>query len=301
MSDVPHPRIFAKDQPDETQDVEVISYLTMRQTLGWCGVLLPFVMLAGGWWLHGDWFTSISAYYYTGVGHVFVAILVTIGLFLLAYKGYPKKPGEWVSDNMLANVSGAAAIGVALFPTKMACGGFAEPPVIGLRTSCPPPYGDYRHLFGDDEVAWSTYQSWFADQIVTTSTTGYLHFTCAAVFFVTIAYMAGVHFRRERIAMDGRTRLKLWRDRLFLGCSLGMAGCLALIILYFLWENAPGVLPELRATIDVARPVFVLEAVAVVLFGLAWLAKGRQIMDDRAGSRSVFQKLAEGTGARQAI
>ena len=70
----------------------LISYLTMRKAVGWLGMLLPFILLAGNYILNSteifnnDWFfkidennryeslnsfkCSVSHYYYTTVGEV---------------------------------------------------------------------------------------------------------------------------------------------------------------------------------------------------------------------------------------
>jgi len=91
---------------------EVISYLTLRKTLGILGVLLPVILLTGSYVFGGyqEVQKSISAYYYTNMGNVLVGVLFTYGLFLFAYKGYGK------IDNLAGNFGCVFALGVALFP-----------------------------------------------------------------------------------------------------------------------------------------------------------------------------------------
>lgn len=91
---------------------EVISYLTLRKTLGILGILLPIILLVGSCVCGGyqEVQDSISVYYYTNMGNVFVGVLFTYGLFLFAYKGYGK------IDNLAGDLGCIFALGVALLP-----------------------------------------------------------------------------------------------------------------------------------------------------------------------------------------
>lgn len=92
----------------------VLSYIELRQTLGVIGVALPIVLAVGRIvFEHPDtvFLTSISAYYYSSMGNVFVGSLCAIGVFLWAYRGYMK------IDTWAGHIAGLASIGVALFPT----------------------------------------------------------------------------------------------------------------------------------------------------------------------------------------
>ncbi|UPT66545.1 MAG: hypothetical protein M0D57_19135 [Sphingobacteriales bacterium JAD_PAG50586_3] len=107
---------------DPTKDNElVISYLTLRKAVGWLGVLLPFVLLLGNCFLsmYSSYETdcnpiksSISHYYYTRMGEVFVGTLCAVSLFLFCYKG--PEP----IDGRLSNFAAVCALGVVLFPTS---------------------------------------------------------------------------------------------------------------------------------------------------------------------------------------
>ncbi len=57
---------------------------------------------------------SISAYYHTMMGDVFVGFLCAYAMFLFAYAGYDK---WW--DSHPANLAGFLAVGIALFPTGL--------------------------------------------------------------------------------------------------------------------------------------------------------------------------------------
>ncbi|QQS52288.1 MAG: DUF998 domain-containing protein [Bacteroidota bacterium] len=98
------------DQP------QLISYKTLQRTLGITGVSLPVILILGSIVLDRCCGVqgSISNYYHTRMGNVFVGYLCAIGLFLWSYKGYPD---SW--DNLAGNLACVFAIGVAFMPTSV--------------------------------------------------------------------------------------------------------------------------------------------------------------------------------------
>jgi hypothetical protein len=75
-------------------------------------VLLLYTSVVLEWWAAGRCLqTSISAYYYTPVHAVFIGVLVTMGVCLVALKG--NTDGE----DVLMNLAGMLAPGVAFIPT----------------------------------------------------------------------------------------------------------------------------------------------------------------------------------------
>lgn len=89
----------------------VVSYLTLRQMIGWAGLLLPAAVRFGAWYFEGIWTTdSISAYYYTGMRDLFVSTLVVGGALIACYR-----TPAWY-DNLAATLAGVAAAGIGLFP-----------------------------------------------------------------------------------------------------------------------------------------------------------------------------------------
>jgi hypothetical protein len=89
----------------------VVSYLTLRQMIGWIGLLMPFAVRLGALIFEGIQSTdSISAYYYTGMRDVFVSTMVLGGALLTCYR-----TPAW-HDNVLAIIAGLSAIGIGLFP-----------------------------------------------------------------------------------------------------------------------------------------------------------------------------------------
>jgi hypothetical protein len=109
--------------PEETDDLSGHAH---RQLIGWLGVLLPFLLLLlAAWRPHNDaerWsrLASLSAYYHTGAVPAFVGVLVALGLFLLAYRGFGNKDGR--KDRIATTVAGLSALGVAAFPTSAPAG-----------------------------------------------------------------------------------------------------------------------------------------------------------------------------------
>jgi hypothetical protein len=93
---------------------EVMSVLGVRRAIGVIGIGLPFLLAIGGTLLEGLALeSSISAYYYTVMGGVFVGSLCAQGVFLVAYR-YRRR------DAVLSTAAGVLVIAVALLPTAPA-------------------------------------------------------------------------------------------------------------------------------------------------------------------------------------
>ncbi|MGQ0712832.1 MAG: hypothetical protein ACT4PJ_03765 [Gemmatimonadaceae bacterium] len=161
---------------DRSDDLSGLSARVHRQLIGYVGLALPILLLVITWLRrdHPDqpwrWHGSISAYYYTGAVAAFVGLLVALALFLFAYRGYKNK--YQLVDRLAAMIAGAAALGVAFFPTR-APDGFAA-------------------------AAW-----W-------TETTGVLHYVSALVLFAMFAVFSLWLFRLtgsgEQPAADKQNR-----------------------------------------------------------------------------------------------
>lgn len=94
-------------------DPLVLSYLGLRKAVGIIGLALPIVLIAGKVILQGGGIeSSISCYYYTDMGNVFVGSLCAIGVFLLSCRGYD------IRDAVAGRLACVFAVGVALFPTS---------------------------------------------------------------------------------------------------------------------------------------------------------------------------------------
>lgn len=100
---------------------------------------------------------------------------------------------------------------------------------------------------------------------------GALHLTFAASFFLTLAYFCLVLFRKSNPAKTPTPR-KLQRNTVYTVCGYAILACLALIV-GVKWLPADSPLHRID-------PVFWLESVAIVSFGLSWFTKGEAILKD---------------------
>ena len=209
---------------DSVNDRLIISYMTLRKAIGIIGVALPFVLAMGNYLLGATGIEpSISDYYYTHMGDVFVGSQCAIGVFLFTYRGHQR------IDNIAGNLAGIFAIGVALFPT---------------------------------EPGSPTQQQIF---------TGYIHYGCAAAFFLILAYFCLVLFRRTDPSKP-RTRKKVKRDSVYFICGLTIIACIILLALYAAFFKA--------TPVQNFGPVFWLESLAILAFGVSWVTKGEMIFSD---------------------
>jgi hypothetical protein len=94
---------------------------------------------------------------------------------------------------------------------------------------------------------------------------GWLHWTCAALLFIVLALTSLLLFTRSDSPHPiGK---KATRDTWYRVCGWSMLACIALI-------GVLKIAPALAAHVDPYKPVFWLEAGAVVSFGVSWLVKG---------------------------
>jgi hypothetical protein len=104
---------------------------------------------------------------------------------------------------------------------------------------------------------------------------GKLHVLFASTLFLTFAFFALVLFRKT----DPRkppTPEKLKRNFVYLFCGIGILICIALIVVLRF-------VPPYSAVYNFS-PLFWLESVAIVFFGISWLVKGEAILKDEIGS-----------------
>ena len=204
----------------------VVSYLMLRKAVGCLGMVLPFVLAIGGGLIFKSGIQeTVSDYYHTGMGDVFVGTLCAMGVFLFSYKGYGKK------DNLAGNIAAVCVIGTALFPTT---------PV--------------------DATALSSF-------------VGKLHVVFATLYFATLAYFSLFLFTKSDPAKPPTPR-KMQRNRVYRICGYLIVWALIAIALL-------AVLPDdWTAALEGLNPIFWLESVAVIAFGVSWFVKGEGILED---------------------
>ena len=90
----------------------IVSYLTLRKVVGAIGMIMPIGVMVWGWYLCHCWEIrpSISDYYVTRTGVLFVGALFTIAWFLFAYRGPARQ------DDVAGDLAWLFALGVAFFP-----------------------------------------------------------------------------------------------------------------------------------------------------------------------------------------
>ena len=166
----------------------MINTTRLRCTIGWLGMLLPWiVLLMSG--IYGYGFPdSISATYYLPTCITpFMIILGSAGLLLFSYKGYDKQ------DDIVCTVSGIFALGICLF-------------------SC----GTEELIARWPEVANLSYVGTFQ---IMPNISGWLHNICAFGFFGLLAYNSLFLFTKSGGEM---TENKKKRNVIFRVCGVGM-------------------------------------------------------------------------------
>ena len=94
------------------------AYTYLQRAVGVIAVSLPMTLAVGHLVLGGDepgLRGSISAYYYTHMGNVFVGALCALAVFFLSYNYRPIR--SFGTDSLLSKFASLAAVGVAVFPT----------------------------------------------------------------------------------------------------------------------------------------------------------------------------------------
>jgi hypothetical protein len=88
-----------------------LTYFTLRLSMAASALAFPVVLSLGGWVVADlPYQPSLSDYYYTRMGDLFVGMLIAIGASLTVYAGYSRQE-DWV-----LNLAGILAVGVALIP-----------------------------------------------------------------------------------------------------------------------------------------------------------------------------------------
>jgi hypothetical protein len=210
----------------------IISFLTLRKTIGFLGMLLPAMLLLVSL-LFSDCRSiqySISQYYYTIAGDVLVGVLSAVAIFLVSYKGYE------TIDNVASTVAGLCALGVAFF----ACA--QNPDSLCSVRSLP-------------DVSWRVA----------------IHYASAACFFIVLSLMSLFLFTKSK---GHKTPQKIKRNRIYRTCGIIILVAIALIAIY-------SAIPFLKAKFACYNPVFWLEWIALIAFGISWLVKGKFMMSDK--------------------
>ena len=228
-------------QQQQDHNALVLSFLAVRRAIGILGFFLPLAL-----WLWSvtqpviGILPTMSDYFYTPVGVVFVGTLTATAVFLWSYEGYRKLQDEMISDLLLARVASLGALGTAWVPTT-------------------PPYPIGQCPGADTAPVVCT----FAQQLLTPAAASMVHLVCAAAFFGALALFCLVQFTRgPEDSAEKRASNRIYRI-----CGWTIVGALAGI------GAIKFIFPDDSAINDLS-PVFWLEVVACLAFATSWAVKG---------------------------
>jgi len=102
---------------------------------------------------------------------------------------------------------------------------------------------------------------------------GYVHMAFTFLFFSILVYFSLFLFTKTD-PEKSPTQRKLQRNKVYKVCGITMGVCILLIAVYvFLPDHLAGVFKPYK-------PVFWLEAMAILAFGISWLIKGETLLRD---------------------
>lgn len=296
--------LSARPVPDE---VAVKTYLYLRLSIIMSVVLLAF-SLTGEITRGVGWLGSISAYYYTPVRSIFVAVIVGTGFALVAIKG---RPGP---EDTFLNLAGMLAPLVAFVPTPVSptrdlpCpGGHARcvpaefvpgiennvyallaigVVVLGVeyataaRDARPDPWT--RRGFGVSVAIWLAFLGWFGfgeGWVLRDSFLRAAHYAAAIPMFLLIVAVVFINASRSdpdhTLTVAGRTTDYRPIYRLIAWCMLGSAAVVGI-----------GALATSRADADIAW-VFLIEAALLALFAAFWVFQGIEYREAGAPAEAL--------------
>jgi len=98
---------------ESNKSPELVSAKVIQRSLGIVGLLFPLILYLGNLIIFDEskLQSSLSGYYNTPMRDVFVGVLFSFAVALMAYKGYE------LIDNIIGDFAAIAAVGVALFGT----------------------------------------------------------------------------------------------------------------------------------------------------------------------------------------
>lgn len=241
------------DKRKESENKLVLSHMTLRNLIGFSGLLLPLILIFTTKINDPSKFVlpTISEYYYTNNGDILVVILSVLSVFLITYNGYTAMEKFWM---VLAAVCG---IGVAFCPTAI------EDSV----------YPGSRHLVSGDTGIFGP--EW--------------HIIFASIFFISISIISLFYFPKSDkslIRKPGEQRSpKEMRNIIFKICGVFMLFCVAVIGVYFFW------IKDIKKVTGDVPVIFIFESLAVWAFAVAWLTKGQTILPD--GEHYIFGTIRD--------
>ncbi|SEV87359.1 hypothetical protein SAMN05444851_0008 [Aliiroseovarius sediminilitoris] len=225
--------------PDTRPNPDMSTVLRLRRAIGAIGLTLPFVLLANVYLFNVPMQRSISAFFFTELREVFVSASAGVGLFLVAYEGYSRRPNEVLTDRMVSSISGVAVFTTAFIPT------------LCYRENCYQPLALFDRLIPPS-----------MDQLQQN-----VHFSAAGIFLIFMGITSIRLFTRCSVENLGRHKKRRNQCYRFFGWTI-----IAMVILIGVVKIF---LPEQGRIWDAAWSfTFWAESVALWSLGLSWLLKG---------------------------
>ncbi len=118
---------------------------------------------------------------------------------------------------------------------------------------------------------------------------GHLHLTFAALFFITlICFSLFLFTKTSKEKGHPITRRKRQRNVVYIICGIAMAICILLIAVF-------QILPaDTKIQLKPYDPIFWLETVAILSFGISWLVKGETLLKDDAEDVRPVERVRDG-------
>lgn len=188
-----------------TKDPRLISYQTLRKAIGWMGISLPAAMIVVNLFF-GDCNmvqSSVSHYYYTVSGSLFIGILCAVALFLITYKGYNR------IDRICNSVAGILAVVIALFPTNIST----------LNAANSTKYGCFIFELPENPLRNS------------------IHYISAGLFFIMLACISLFLFTKSE---GKKTAEKKLRNKVYKSCGVIIFVAIAAIAVYGIFDKDGG-------------------------------------------------------------
>jgi hypothetical protein len=228
------------DRLKEKENKLVVSYKTLRNLIGYTGMILPVVLIitTGTEPYDKNIKPSFSDYYYTGSGDILVSFLCILGAFLFIYKGYNKK------ENVLSTIAGICGIFAAFSPTAAdhLSNSFS---VHTALTNVPEIFGFERHTI------------------------------VAGIFFIVLGIISLSCFTQTDVTNQNKkiTTLRKRRNNLFKVCGWIMLISVPIMGIYFVSDRFSTIFGKIPF-------IFIMETIATWAFGISWLTIGETIYPD---------------------
>jgi hypothetical protein len=220
---------------------EIISYYTMRRAIGILGITLPLILVAGSFLLGDCKEVQTSISTYYHTNMRNIFVGLNCAVALFLFA----YRGHDLMDNLAGYIGCTVVLGVAFLPCAISAP--ADPCLIPVSAQNP--------------------------------LVGKLHNMSALLYFLILIVYSLILFPKthmDRITGEkmfmGRQKKK--RNVVYYICGSMMTMCLLLIIAYmwFLGNRYPG--------LKHLHPVFWLESIVLLSFGISWLTKGQLIFRD---------------------